>query len=253
MKHIVRNILIAMLGLITITSCKELTLSETNLVLDGRDGSSASVTITTKESWKIEIDSSVAWIHVSRNGGNGTGDITISADCNYEYGKGTRYGAVIVKTASNFYTIEVAQELVVENGDLGLSVEWNTKNVGASTSTDYGNYYTFEEAKRINESDWRCPTEEEYKELLQNCKSYWLSKDGVYGRVFISKINSNAIFLPAAGYRGSDVNGVGSNGDYWSSSNAYYLYFHSDAVNVFSPYFRDDCYLGRSVRLVRDL
>lgn len=62
------------------------------------------------------------------------------------------------------------------------------------------------------------------------------------------------IFLPAAGYRyGSDLNGVGSNGLYWSSSlfeyrsdNALYLLFDSD-----SHYLINDCrWVGRSVRPV---
>ncbi len=64
-----------------------------------------------------------------------------------------------------------------------------------------------------------------------------------------------AVFLPAAGYRdGSDVNGVGSRGSFWSSSTsgdysygAYFLSFNSGSAGMD---FNSRSY-GRSVRLVR--
>lgn len=63
-----------------------------------------------------------------------------------------------------------------------------------------------------------------------------------------------AVFLPAAGYReGSSVNSANGYGYYWSSTpdeyTAYFLYFHSSAVNFNSGYSRD---LGHSVRLVKN-
>jgi len=64
------------------------------------------------------------------------------------------------------------------------------------------------------------------------------------------------VFLPAAGYRnGTDVNDVGDNGNYWSSSandenNAWNLYFNSGNVN---PANNDNRNYGQSVRLVRSL
>ncbi|MCQ2959869.1 MAG: hypothetical protein MJ198_06750 [Bacteroidales bacterium] len=71
-----------------------------------------------------------------------------------------------------------------------------------------------------------------------------------------SKMEANgAVFLPAAGIRlGTDVNGVGSYGYYWSSSandnyDAYYLTFYSDGACMYSS----GRMYGRSVRLVRGL
>ena len=70
-----------------------------------------------------------------------------------------------------------------------------------------------------------------------------------------SKMEANgAVFLPAAGYRdGAGVGGVGSDGDYWSSSAsddgvALYLSFFSGDVGT--NYGSSRCY-GQSVRLVR--
>ena len=71
-----------------------------------------------------------------------------------------------------------------------------------------------------------------------------------------SKMEANgAVFLPAAGDRsGADVYGVGSGGNYWSSSaygsyNAYCLYFGSGRVDTGGS----SRYYGLSVRLVRGL
>lgn len=262
MKHITffKLCIAALLGIVVMSSCKELSLSDTKIVLDGHGGgSSKSITIKTSESWIVEVDTTSSWIHVSRNGGNGTGDLVVSADCHYKFDEGTRYGTVTIKTAKNFYTIEVSQNIIEENGDLGLSVIWDIKNVGASSSSDYGNYYTFEEAKNIKNDGWRTPTEGEFKELLDNCDGYgWVTKNGTKGRVLVSKINGNAIFLPAAGLRygtdGYHVD-VGSDGFYWSSTafggRVYYLHlrFYSDDAYVYGSYSGG----GQSVRLVRSL
>ena len=66
---------------------------------------------------------------------------------------------------------------------------------------------------------WRMPTKEEYQELLDNCTWTWTTQNGVNGYKVASKINSNSIFLPAAGYRNelSLLNEVIS-GRFWSST-----------------------------------
>ena len=108
---------------------------------------------------------------------------------------------------------------------------------------------------------WRIPTDEEWTELrnTNNCSWTWTTIDGVNGYKVQSKkpgYTDNWIFLPAAGYRNDgSLNGVGSVGDYWSSSlytdypyNAYYMSF-------FSGYFSrgsSSRYNGRSVRPVSE-
>ena len=86
--------------------------------------------------------------------------------------------------------------------------------------------------------DWRMPTKEEQDELRTKCKWTWGSQNGVNGYTVVGP-NGNSLFLPAAGYRyGSDLDGAGSYGYYWSSSlssdyssYAYYLYFYSGSVD----------------------
>ena len=68
-------------------------------------------------------------------------------------------------------------------------------------------------------NDWRMPTDAEWTELQENCTWTWTTQNGVSGHLVASKTNSNAIFLPAAGWRsGTDHYLAGSNGYYWSSS-----------------------------------
>ena len=140
--------------------------------------------------------------------------------------------------------------------DLGLSVKWATKNLGASKPSDYGHYYAWGETMvkaeyswdtskwdtesnftKYNGSDgktvldpeddvataklgspWRMPTAEEINELIGGCTWKWTTKNGTKGYE-VKGTNGNAIFLPAAGGReGSRPVDAGKCGYYWSSS-----------------------------------
>lgn len=84
-------------------------------------------------------------------------------------------------------------------------------------------------------SNWRMPTKEEIRELVNNCTWKWTTQNGVDGQL-VTGPNGNSIFLPAAGHRlGTDLLKRGSYGFYWSATlwedysyGAYYLYFHGD-------------------------
>ena len=150
--------------------------------------------------------------------------------------------------------------------DLGLSVKWATCNVGATSPSDYGDYfawgeistkssYTENNSKTYNKhmgdiagnskydaaranwgSTWRMPTKKEFKELKDQCIWTWTSQGGHSGYRVTSKTNGNSIFLPAAGCRnGKSLYNVGSYGHYWSAgpysnTNGCYLYFNSSYV-----------------------
>ena len=175
----------------------------------------------------------------------------------------------------------------VHNGhewvDLGLSVKWATCNVGASSPSDYGNYYawgetttkssyTFNNSRTYNRSvgdisgnpqydaatanwgkGWRMPTKAEFEELVDKCD--W--QQGGHGGYKVTGPNGNSIFLPAAGWRtGSSLFDAGVDGSYWSSTpngsntlSAYSLYFYSGYHYAYWLYRRFD---GRSVRPVSD-
>ena len=169
--------------------------------------------------------------------------------------------------------------------DLGLSVLWATCNVGASSPSNYGNYYAWDETatkssytatnsrayeKVVSESSgssyydaatanwgegWRMPTKEEFEELIDECDWQWTTQGGHNGYK-VTGPNGNSIFLPAAGWRyGTSLNYAGDYGNYWSSTpngsdsqGAYSLLFDGGGHGV-GWY---DRYFGQSVRPVSD-
>ena len=170
--------------------------------------------------------------------------------------------------------------------DLGLSVKWATCNVGASSPSDYGNYYAWGEtttkskykksnsktygknigdiagnadydAARANWGDtWRMPTKAEFEELINKCTWKWVTYDGHKGYKVTSKKNGNSIFLPAVGWRyEGSLYSVGECGDYWTSTpnesdakRAYDLCLYSSSHFMYR-YYR---HFGRTVRPVSE-
>ena len=169
--------------------------------------------------------------------------------------------------------------------DLGLSVLWATSNVGASSPSDYGDYYAWGETKTKSSytdgnsktynvvmpdisgepkydaatanwgEGWRMPTDEELEELIDKCDWQWTTQGGHNGYK-VTGPNGNSIFLPAAGWRyGTSLCDAGGFGSYWSSApygskalSACNLFFGSGYHNVDW----NDRSLGRSVRPVSD-
>lgn len=127
--------------------------------------------------------------------------------------------------------------------DLGLpsGTLWRNANEGGNDAR-----YTYDEA--VSRFGNELPTKQQLEELKNKCTWTWAGS----GYKVIGP-NGNSIYLPAAGYRlcSGDVGGVGTGGDYWSSTpydsyNAWTLDFISSGVDVYDG---ARC-LGRSVRLV---
>lgn len=150
--------------------------------------------------------------------------------------------------------------------DLGLSVKWSDRNVGASSASDVGGFYSWGETSTKAEftqenyswfknnaysnpgglsdisgstydpagtsmgGSWRMPTEAELEELISKCKWTWTTQGGVQGYRVTGK-NGNSIFLPANGNNSQTNNPVGS---YWTSEAspfAGYFAYHLDFDN----------------------
>ena len=132
--------------------------------------------------------------------------------------------------------------------DLGLSVYWADRNVGASSVYAYGGYYAWGEtntkssytesnnttsdvslsswsgksaydAARANwGGTWRTPTESECDELIDDCTWTWTTKGGNTGYL-VTGPSGNSIFLPAAGsMSGTSLEDAGDAGCYWTST-----------------------------------
>ena len=128
-------------------------------------------------------------------------------------------------------------------------------NVGATSVTEYGGYYTWctnldpfyyeelypndgdllkgtdDNAIKLWGTNWRTPTIEELTALINNCDAEWTynyNNSGIKGRIYTGKddYSSNSVFLPAAGYFSSttdysgtnDPSDLGETGCYWSST-----------------------------------
>ena len=162
--------------------------------------------------------------------------------------------------------------------DLGLSVKWATCNVGASSPSDYGDYYAWGETSTKSSYDednsktfgksmgniggnssydvaryrwgasWRLPTKAEFQELIDKCTWTWMTQGGHNGYKVTGK-NGKSIFLPAAGWRGgTSPYYVGEYGIYWSSTPD-----ESNSLCFRSSYHHvgwSSRYYGRSVRPV---
>ena len=167
--------------------------------------------------------------------------------------------------------------------DLGLpsGTKWATMNVGASSETDYGNYYQYgkgaaqyaetsgdsiyrgtddplaasaDTAVQVWGGQWHMPTREQMQELIDNTIYEWVEnyEYGINGYTFTA--NGAVLFLPASGYwyHGSQRDD-GVDGSYWSSSPkgsdyAYALNF-KDGYEGMNSYDRE---YGCSVRPVVD-
>lgn len=136
--------------------------------------------------------------------------------------------------------------------DLGLpsGTKWKDKN-------EEGGFYTYEEA--VSKFGNKLPTKVQFEELLNSCTWSWTGSG-----YKVTGPNGQLITLPAAGYRGcgGDVDDVGSDGGYWSSTpydsgDAWYLNDSDDAWDLyFGSGYHNVGYSrrcrGLSVRLVQD-
>ena len=159
--------------------------------------------------------------------------------------------------------------------DLGLSVKWGSRNLGAQTSQDAGNYFAWGETEpkdlfswdnykwydgsnitKYNTTDgqslllpeddaasvalgdkWRLPREEEFYELVAQCKWTWTEKG-----MNVEGPNGNEIFMPFT---------EPSTGLYWTMNSAgdyYSVYYYYTADSHYSNMYYK-C-LGLSIRPV---
>ena len=131
----------------------------------------------------------------------------------------------------------------------------NNSNYGNNGFTDdLTQLVPEDDVATVTNSAWRMPTKEDFEELIAGTTNSWVTDykgiSGLNGRLFTGN-NGNTLFISAAGFcDGSDIYGVGSNCNLWSSSLdldpncAYALCFNSNFIDMCSSY----RYFGQSVR-----
>ncbi len=154
--------------------------------------------------------------------------------------------------------------------DLGLSVLWSSRNVGAVSGEQPGCYVgwadtsgkktsvrnedypsteppqtidgsEYDLARQMWKETWRIPTVDEMRELIQNCRWFWTVIRGVPGYQVVGN-TGNSIFLPAAGNRyGMEYEDAYYFGKYWTSQlseknnkMACYLEFSQQGIDMAS-------------------
>ena len=131
-------------------------------------------------------------------------------------------------------------------------------NVGASSPTDYGNYYKYglgaeqfdktqanytgtenplaasaDTAVQVWGGQWHMPTETQFEELFNECTWTWTTSGGTNGYKVVK--GNNSIFLPVTGYWSNDSKyDAESKGYYWcstprGSNNAHNLTFSNES------------------------
>ena len=134
------------------------------------------------------------------------------------------------------------REIPVGYVDLGLPSGTLWKN-----SNEPGGLYSYDEAKKKFGS--RLPTLDQFEELRHKCRWEWIG-DGCR----VTGPNGNSIVLSASGHRfAGSVSGVGSSGNYWSSTRddsrfAWNLYFNSGEARMGLDYRSN----GYTVRLIQN-
>lgn len=144
--------------------------------------------------------------------------------------------------------------------DLGLSVKWCGRNLGALSPEDNAAYFSWADNMTEfglsvipTESDiagsskdiafcmsggkLKVPTRKQFKELIDRCRWSWCTYNGVIG-CKVTGPSGRSIFLPSAGRKCDyGIYSQNSYGYYWSSSkargtNAYYLYFNDENTDI---------------------
>jgi hypothetical protein len=147
----------------------------------------------------------------------------------------------------NVDSVVVTSEYVGKPVDLGLSVLWADRNIGAVDSIGFGGLYGWADPTGIKTSTavadyvnselpneisgtysditvarwgglWRLPSHEDEQELLDKCTWEWM-KSGTHYGYKVTGPNGNSIFLSAGGSRyGTAVDDRGGAGHYWSGT-----------------------------------
>ncbi|MCR4918435.1 MAG: hypothetical protein K5928_01270 [Prevotella sp.] len=135
--------------------------SPTTLTFAWDETTAQTVSVSSNGAWTATTTAS--WLTVGGGSGTADGSFTVRPNSN-KTGSTARTATVTVSCGTATpVTISVTQNTKTTEGydnghawvDLGLSVRWATMNVGASSATDYGDYYAWGETTTKSSYLWR--------------------------------------------------------------------------------------------------
>jgi len=219
------------------TSVATASLSGTAITVKGVSKGSATITVTdtkTKQTATIAVtvtDGTDVSPGEAIDLGLPSG--TLWASCNVGATKPEEYGLYFAWGETVGYTSDISDghsfnwaNYKWSNGDGYKQTKYcNNSRYGNNGFTDNKTELDLEDdAAYVNwGSNWRMPSSDQIKELIENCSREWTTFNGVYGVKFTSNKNGKSIFLPAAGCRYKTwlyhaSNDSGYYGYYWSRS-----------------------------------
>ena len=163
-----------------------------------------------------------------------------------------------------------------EMADLGLSVKWSTHNLGASSPTDFGQYYfwgdtvgirrpinddeivpysgqyaefesrlqnhiaktRYDAAYQLQGKNWRMPTVADFRELMNKCSCVRIYVNDVCGFLFTGP-NGNTLFLPEAEGLKPRYQNL-SSGMIFNDNDSFKAVYWTDELADYSVYVYDD-------------
>ena len=191
------------------------------------------------------------WVDLGLPSGTLWATCNVGADNPWDYGDYFAWGEISTKSTYSLSNYKYA------NGAYDKLTKYcNKSSYGDNGFTD--SRTTLEKSDDVAYqqwgSDWCMPTQAQFQELKEKCTWTWTTRNGKNGYE-VKGPNNKSIFLPAAGYKGSDgkPSDLGSGGHYWSSSlltdNPNYARVLFYSSYVFTSNDNRSC--GNSVRPVR--
>ena len=175
----------------------------------------------------------------------------------YEFKNGVWMTSDGSESGFSFSTVSVFSKLFGKKDHIPTSGKKYSTLLNEGWITQNGVLVPEHDAAHVNRGgQWRMPTDQELKDLLDKCDWTWTQMNGVNGYVIRGRgeYASACIFLPCAGCGcGPSLGNTGSDGRYWSSVpgsddyGAWGLYFDSGYPGT-SYYYRRN---GQSVRPVQ--
>ena len=185
--------------------------------------------------------------------------------------KVTRIKGIIIDRG-NFGTLQTAEWINTKTGPTKMDWEHAPFNNGSSTfNQEYFNTVKssvcpnnilapeYDAAHTYLGGQWRMPTYNEFKELVNQTNNEWVENyegTGIQGRLFTSKEDpSKCVFFPAAGQGSGTVHQYLSICYYWTStlsSGEYACYLNSDKTATMSGVYISFRHVGCPIRPVSD-